>query len=93
MKAPVKGPNRKANAKGLDRTKLAAAKSGAALKSMSNRFDNPKGKNAGLTLSQALGRASMENNLFKEAEKLYSERDKAKALGKASAAKKKSKGK
>jgi len=85
MKKPVKGPNRKANAMGLDRTKLAEAKSSAALKSMSDRLDNPKGKNAGLTLSQALSRRGKELDLFRGAEKLYSERDRAKALGKNSA--------
>jgi hypothetical protein len=68
-------PVRKANARGLDRTKLAEAKTNTALKSMSDRFDNPKGQNAGLTLSQALGRRANELNLFDKSTKLYKERD------------------
>jgi hypothetical protein len=57
----------------MDRTAMAAAKQGTALKSMSDRFDNPKGKNAGLTLSQALGRRGMELNLFEQGQKLRKE--------------------
>lgn len=71
----VEKPVRKANARGLDRTALANAKSNAALKSMSDRFDNPKGRNAGLTLSQALGRRAQELNLFDESTRLKKERD------------------
>lgn len=85
MKTPVKGTNRKANAMGLDRTKLADAKDKTALKSMSQRFDNPKGKNAGLSPMEVLGRKSMENKLFNAATKLSQESRKFEALGKNSA--------
>ena len=68
-------PMRAANARGLDRTALSDAKQGTALKSMAARFDNPKGVNAGLTLSQALGRRAQELNLFDEGGKLRKERN------------------
>lgn len=68
-------PNRSASARGMDRAALADAKSGAALKSMSDRFDNPKGRNADLSLSQALGRRAQELNLFDDSTKLYKERN------------------
>ncbi len=74
MKPPVKKPTT-TRKRGLDRDVLADAKTNAALHSMGDRFDNPKGRNAGLTLSQALGRRAMELNLFEKARKLSKEKE------------------
>jgi hypothetical protein len=73
MKPPVKTTTTRK--RGLDREVMADAKTNAALKSMSDRFDNPKGKNAGLTLSQAMGRRMMELKLFEQGQKLRKEKE------------------
>jgi len=66
-KAPAKKPVRAANARNLDRTSLAEAKTGAALKSMGARA---KGK-----VAFPAANSMMERRLFDESTKLYKERD------------------
>ena len=73
---------RKPTTMNKDRESLSDAKDKAALKSMSDRFDNPKGKNAGLSLSQAFGRRIKELDLFDESTKLMKDARKFRVAGK-----------